>query len=62
MIPNILDKVLLAIKSRTAWTIVAIFVINGITGIHDFINPSVLTILDPILGLLAIYFRVNPRV
>ena len=56
-----MDKIKLAIVSRTTWTIVALFVINGFGGIHDFIPHNVIAVLDPILSILAIYFRVNPQ-
>jgi len=38
-----------------------LFVINGFGGIHDFIPHNVIAVLDPILSILAIYFRVNPQ-
>jgi hypothetical protein len=55
-------KLLLALKSRTVWTIVVLFIINGVTGIQDSIPANIMDILNPILGLLAIYFRINPKV
>lgn len=54
-----MNKIKLALSSRTVWTLIVLFIINGIAGIHDSINPTVLNVLDPILGILAIYFKVN---
>lgn len=51
------------IKSRTFWTIVALFVINGVGGIKEFIPDGFLPVVDAILGLLMIYFaKVAPKV
>lgn len=49
-------------KSRTVWAIVILFVINGIAGIRESIPANLLPIIDGVLGILAIYFRVQPRV
>lgn len=56
-----MNKLSLAIRSRTVWTIVALFVINGIEGIREFFSPQVLTVVDAVLGLTAVYFRLNIR-
>jgi len=56
------EKIITALKSRTAWTIVVLFIMNGITGIDDFTPEAFDNIVNPILSLLAIYFRVNPKV
>ncbi len=49
-------------KSRTIWTIIVLFAINGISGIRDLFPASWLPAIDAILGILAIYFRATPRV
>lgn len=50
-------------KSRTFWTIVVLFIINGVEGIKEFIPGGYLALVDSILGLLAIYFaKISPRV
>jgi len=49
-------------KSRTFWVIVITFIINGITGIRESIPPNALVIIDAILGILATYFHITPRV
>jgi len=56
------EKIITALKSRTVWTIVVLFIMNGITGIDDFTPESFDNIANPILSLLAIYFRVNTKV
>lgn len=48
------------LKSRTVWTIIVLFVINGVAGIHDTIPVNLLPFIDGILGILAIYFKLNP--
>jgi hypothetical protein len=55
------NKFLLALHSRTVWTIVLIFLVNGISGIRGLLPAASLPIVDAILGLVAIYFRVNPK-
>lgn len=57
-----INKLKLAFKSRTVWTVIAMFIIGGVNGVHDIIPSAYITLTDGILGLLAIYFRVNPRV
>lgn len=49
------------LKSRTVWAVIALFVINGFTGIRESIPVGWLPYLDGVLGLLAIYFRANPK-
>ena len=49
------------LKSRTVWTVVVLFIINGISGIREIIPATALPIIDAVLSLLAIYFRVNPK-
>ena len=53
------NKFILALKSRTTWTIVALFVIGGVQNITSFIPESIMPIVQSILGLLAVYFKVN---
>ena len=49
------------LKSRTVWTIVVLFLINGVAGIHDAIPSQALPFIDGLLGILGIYFRVSPK-
>lgn len=55
-----MNKVSLALKSKTFWTIVVAIVVNTINANQQFIPMNVLDILNPILGLMATYFHVNP--
>jgi hypothetical protein len=50
------------LSSRTVWTIVVLFLINGVAGIREFIPANLLPLIDAILGVAAIYFRVNPKI
>ena len=60
--PIISNKLTMKIlKSRTVWTIVILFLINGVSGIHDLIPVNALPVIDGLLGILAIYFRVNTK-
>ena len=56
--PSMMLKML---KSRTIWTLVVLFIINGISGIRDQLNPAALTTIDAVLAVLAAYFRVSPQ-
>lgn len=56
---NMIKKIL---TSRTVWTFVVLFVVNGVTGVHDLIPAGWLPAVDGLLSVLGIYFRVYPRV
>ena len=47
--------------SRTVWTIIVMVIINGIPSVESMIPVSWLPYIDGVLGLLAIYFRINPK-
>jgi len=49
------------LKSRQFWTLVVLFVMNGVTGVHDFIPANLLPIVDTVLGFLVVYFRISPQ-
>ena len=49
------------LKSRTVWTLIILFVINGIEPIRESIPGNLLPIIDGVLGILGVYFRVNPK-
>ena len=55
-----MDRIKQALTSRTVWTLVVLFVINGVTGIHDLLPATWLPVVDGLLGLLAVYFKVTP--
>ena len=47
-------------KSRTFWTVVAMFVIGGLNAIMNVIPASLQTGLMAVLGIAATYFHINP--
>lgn len=56
-----MNKIIMAVKSRTVWTVVAMVLVNGITSIQSMIPAQYLPIVNGVLGLLAVYFRINPQ-
>ena len=50
------------LSSRTVWVIIVLFIINGVTGIREFIPANLLPAIDAVLGLAAIYFRIQPKI
>jgi hypothetical protein len=48
------------LKSRTVWTVVAMFVIGGLNAIIPVIPADLQTGLMAVLGIAAAYFHVNP--
>ena len=48
-------------QSRTVWVIILMFVVNGVSGIREVIPANALPIIDALLTLAAIYFRVKPK-
>jgi len=55
-------KFLKLFQSRTFWTIIVMFIINGFAGIRMLLPPGWLPVIDGILSVLALYFHANPRV
>jgi len=47
-------------KSKTVWMVVLMFLTSGIDGIREYIPVAFQPLLTALLGLLAVYFRVNP--
>ncbi len=56
-----MQKILQVLKSRTFWTLVAMFIINGVAGVHDRLPTEWITTVDGILSIAAVYFHVNPQ-
>ena len=50
------------LRSRTVLAVILLFVIGGIQAISDFLPQSIYLLVEGILSLFAIYFRVKPRV
>lgn len=57
-----MEQIIKALKSRTVWTVVLLFVINGVEGIKDVLSTEAYTGLNALFTALAVYFRVNTRV
>lgn len=55
-----MNKIVLALKSRTFWTLVAMFVYNGVGAIHSSIPASISPIVNSLLGLMVVYFHITP--
>ena len=47
-------------RSRTVWTIAALFIINGFAGISGMLPVESLPYINGILSIMAIYFKLNP--
>ncbi len=63
IVKTALTTLLKLMKSRTFWTVIVLFVVNGIEGIREYIPANSLPLIDGILGILTIYFaKVNPKV
>jgi len=56
---NILEHALKVLKSRQFWAGVALFVINGFDAIRELLPADLVPYLNGILGMLAIYFRIQ---
>jgi len=48
------------VKSRTVWVVVVMFLVGGVEAISGFIPGGFLPLVEGALGVLAIYFKVNP--
>lgn len=55
-----MDKLKLALKSKTVGVIVVLFFINGLEGVRNLIPPQYLPWIDGILGVLAIWWKLHP--
>lgn len=55
----LVDKLLGTLKSRTNWTVVALFVINNAVDIKAVLPAGWMPYLNLVLTLGAIYFRMN---
>lgn len=55
-----MNKIKQTVNSRTIWVLVFLFVLNGIDGIRNQIDPQALFWIDFILTGFASYFKINP--
>lgn len=51
-----MNKIILALKSRTTWTIVLGWIVTA----EPLLPPQWKAFVDAVIGLLAVYFHVNP--
>lgn len=54
------QQIILALKSRTFWTTVVLFVVNGVGAVHNSIPENMLPLVDAILFILITLFHLNP--
>ena len=47
--------------SRNVWTLIALYLLNHVGPIHELVPPAATPIVDGILTILGIYFRVKPK-
>lgn len=55
-----MNKIILALKSRTVWTVIVMFLIGGVNAVASFIPAGLETPVMGALALLAAYFKVTP--
>ena len=55
-----MDKIILALKSRTTWTFIVLFLISGVEGVQAYIPSGALETIQAVLTFLGIYFKVTP--
>jgi hypothetical protein len=53
-------KIVLAFRSKTCWAI-ATFLLAQLPAIKNQVPPTWQAVIDVVLGLLAMYFRMNPN-
>ncbi len=59
---NFFEKLIQSLGSRTVWSVIVLFIVNGFEGIREFLPTGFLPYIDGILGMLIVYFRANPKV
>lgn len=55
------DSFLKALKSRTVWTVVVLFIFSGLEGVRETVGADWARLVDGLLSFMAIYFRVNAK-
>lgn len=55
-----IQKIQLALSSKVFWTVVIMIALAVVPIIKDFLSPTLFTVIETILGVLASYFNVNP--
>ncbi len=54
------SKLLQILKSRTFWTILAIFLFNGLQAIQPEVSGDLQVFINSVLSLVAVYFKAFP--
>jgi hypothetical protein len=57
-----MEKIITALSSRTVWTVVVMVIVNGVPAVTSMVPETYVPVVNLALGILAAYFRVNPRV
>jgi hypothetical protein len=55
-----MNKIILAFKSRTFWTVVLLICLNTVPELKGLVSQNALDVINGILGLIATYFHVSP--
>jgi hypothetical protein len=55
-----MKTIITALKSRTVWTIVFMVVTNIVSLLSGILSQEALTLINTVLGALAVYFKLNP--
>lgn len=55
-----MNKFVLALHSRTVWTLIIMVAYNILTVYGKTLSPDMNTLVNLVLGGVATYFRVNP--
>lgn len=55
-----MDTLNKTLTSRTVWTVVVMVLVAGLPAIKDQIPATIQPLVDAVLGVLAVYFKLNP--
>jgi len=55
-----MEKLGKIVSSRTVWVLVILVATNIVSAYSDAVSPEMLTLIDSVLGALAVYFKVTP--
>lgn len=50
------------LQSRQMWTLIFMFVFNGWSAISASVDPQIALVINGLLGILAMYFRIDAQV
>jgi glycerol uptake facilitator-like aquaporin len=55
-----MNTLITALKSRTVWTLILMFVIGGVSSISSLFPAGTVEPILVVLGFVAAYFKLNP--